>query len=176
MATISLVDTAFSAKDVHTVLSVYEYTVPAGGVYKLRFQVRLVVAGNGVYTVYLHLNDGDALTDDPIEPKTLVVAASGETKFWCPTISIDANTGDVFNVMVLGLAADTSISGSIRIYADDAVGVTTYGNTLDVSATGEAGVDLTNIKQASSPTTLTNITVPTVTTLTNAPANGMVLP
>lgn len=46
---------------------------------------------------------------------------------------------------------------------------TTAGRTLDVAATGEAGVDLSNIKQAAAPTTLDNITVPTVTDLTNSP-------
>ena len=49
---------------------------------------------------------------------------------------------------------------------------TTAGRTLDVSATGEAGLDLDNIKQATGATTLTNITVPTVTNLTNAPSGG----
>jgi hypothetical protein len=36
-----------------------------------------------------------------------------------------------------------------------------------VAATGEAGLDLSNIKQASAPTTLTNITMPTVSTVTD---------
>jgi hypothetical protein len=43
---------------------------------------------------------------------------------------------------------------------------TTAGRTLDVAATGEAGLDFDNIKAATGATTLTNITVPTVTTLT----------
>lgn len=47
---------------------------------------------------------------------------------------------------------------------------TTPANTLDVSASGEAGLDFANVKAATSPTTLTNITVPVVTTLTNMPA------
>lgn len=42
---------------------------------------------------------------------------------------------------------------------------TTPANALDVSATGEAGLDFANIKAASAPTTLSNITVPTVTTV-----------
>ena len=43
---------------------------------------------------------------------------------------------------------------------------TTPANALDVSATGEAGLDFNNIKNAGSAHTLTNITVPTVTALT----------
>ncbi len=44
---------------------------------------------------------------------------------------------------------------------------TTAGNTLDVALTGEAGLDFNNIKDASGSHTLTNIVVPTVTTVTN---------
>ncbi len=47
---------------------------------------------------------------------------------------------------------------------------TTPGNTLDVSATGEAGLDFNNIKDATGSHTLTNITVPTVTTTATATA------
>lgn len=47
---------------------------------------------------------------------------------------------------------------------------TTPANTLDVSATGEAGLDFNNIKDATGAHTLTNITVPTATNLTNLPA------
>lgn len=43
---------------------------------------------------------------------------------------------------------------------------TTPANALDVSGTGEAGLDFDNIKNASGAHTLTNITVPTVTALT----------
>lgn len=43
---------------------------------------------------------------------------------------------------------------------------TTPANTLDVSGTGEAGLDFDNIKDATGAHTLTNVTVPTVTTLT----------
>lgn len=51
---------------------------------------------------------------------------------------------------------------------------TTAGRTLDVSATGEAGLDFDNIKDATGAHNLANITVPTVTTVTNytAPDNA----
>uniref|UniRef100_A0A6M3IZH8 Uncharacterized protein n=1 Tax=viral metagenome TaxID=1070528 RepID=A0A6M3IZH8_9ZZZZ len=53
---------------------------------------------------------------------------------------------------------------------------TTPANKLDVSATGEAGLDFDNVKQATGATTLTNITVPTVTivgtTTTNTDMRG----
>ncbi len=47
---------------------------------------------------------------------------------------------------------------------------TTPANALDVSATGEAGLDFDNIKDATGAHTLTNITIPTTTTLTNTAA------
>lgn len=43
---------------------------------------------------------------------------------------------------------------------------TTPANTLDVSATGEAGLDFNNIKDATGAHTLTNVTVPVVVTIT----------
>lgn len=45
---------------------------------------------------------------------------------------------------------------------------TTAGNTIDVASTGEVGLDFNNIKDASGAHTLTNITVPVVTEVTNA--------
>lgn len=53
------------------------------------------------------------------------------------------------------------------VTVDDVVRATTPANTLDVSATGEAGLDFANIKQATGSTTLSNITIPTVTAVTN---------
>jgi hypothetical protein len=44
---------------------------------------------------------------------------------------------------------------------------TTAGRTADVAATGEIGLDFDNIHDATGAHTLTNITVPTVTTVTN---------
>ena len=49
---------------------------------------------------------------------------------------------------------------------------TTAGRTLDVSATGEAGLDFDNIKDATGSHTLTNITIPTVTTAVNVTNNN----
>ena len=48
---------------------------------------------------------------------------------------------------------------------------TTPANTLDVAATGEAGLDFNNINAATGATTLTNITVPIVTTVGTTTTN-----
>lgn len=48
---------------------------------------------------------------------------------------------------------------------------TDAGRTLDVSTTGEAGIDLANIKQAAIATTLSNITIPNVTLVDTTTTN-----
>jgi hypothetical protein len=113
-----LIDTTFTAKDIHTAVSVYEYIVPAG-VVKVRIQVRLYqIAGGGDYTINLRLNDGDAQADDPVVPKTTYTAAAGAQNLWLATGDFDVDPGDSVNVMVLGLAGDTAVTGSIRIFDD----------------------------------------------------------
>lgn len=59
----------------------------------------------------------------------------------------------------------------IRTIAGDpkaAATVTTAGNSIDVASTGEVGLDFSNVKNATGSTTLSNITIPTVTDVTNA--------
>jgi hypothetical protein len=161
----NLIDTTFTAKDIHTALSVYEYT--ATGDMKLAVQVRLVaIAGGGDYVINLRLNDGDIQTDDPMVPKTTYTAAAGSQNIWFEG-SVHVLTGDVLNIMVLGLAGDTAVVGSIRIWNDTPLQPTTAGRTLDVTSTGESGLDFANINAAANPTTLTNITIPVVTSVTN---------
>ena len=70
------------------------------------------------------------------------------------------------------IAADTTTDiPAILNHADyglaKLVRSTTPANALDVSVTGEAGLDFANIKDAVGAHTLTNITVPTTTTVTN---------
>jgi hypothetical protein len=71
---------------------------------------------------------------------------------------------------LVGHTAQTGDGYAVVSHADHGnaklVRSTTPANKLDVSATGEAGLDFANIKNAAGAHTLTNITVPTVTTLT----------
>lgn len=81
-------------------------------------------------------------------------------------------TGDSYSRIGAAGAGLTAL-GDTRIANLDAtlssrLAPTTAGRTLDVAATGEAGLDFDNIKAATAPTTLTNITVPVVTTTTTA--------
>jgi hypothetical protein len=80
----------------------------------------------------------------------------------------------VVRVYVTGLATDTTTPDIVtRIFELTYLRPTTAGNTLDVSGTGEAGVDLSNIKQATGATTLTNITVPIVASVTALAAGAI---
>ena len=59
-----------------------------------------------------------------------------------------------------GLALDTILDVAISTR----LAPTTAARTLDVAVTGEVGLDFNNIKNATAPHTLTNVTVPVVTT------------
>jgi hypothetical protein len=98
------------------------------------------------------------------------------------TIDLSDNTtadfwqaGHDYSVRVEGITVDgntiNAFIGSFSIENRSALMPTTIGNRLDVSATGEAGIDLSNIKQATGATTLTNITVPVVTLVDTCTTN-----
>jgi len=133
----TLIDTTFSGKDISSAVSVYEYTIATSGMHS--FQVRLAsVAGDGNYTVYLTLNDGDAQTDDIMEPRTIVTLDSGQTAVWFETLKMPFIAGDVVNIFVLGQAGDTSESGSVRIFFEDYALATDV--TVAISATTAASL------------------------------------
>ena len=112
------IDTTFTGKNISSAASVYEYTAPAAGMYT--FQVRLAaVAGNGDYIAYLTLNDGDAQSDDIMEPRTTATLDSGQTTCWFQTMKIPLLAGDVVNVVLTGQGGDTSEAGSIRIFSEN---------------------------------------------------------
>jgi hypothetical protein len=95
---------------------------------------------------------------------------TGDSGFWT------AGGGDVFTLV---LSPDTEtvngqtvakVIGQFGIELSSALRPTTARRKLDVSATGEAGLDFDNIKDATGAHTLTNITVPIVTTTGTATA------
>lgn len=127
MATVNKIDTTFTGKDIHTAASVYEYT--ANGTYKVRFQIQLTsLAGGGDYSVWATLNDGDAVGDYVIHPKTTITLAAGAQSIWIVSGEIDVMSGDVINIFALGLAGDTSVAGVVRVFSDDATAVATLAD------------------------------------------------
>ena len=136
----------------------------------LMFQVYLdQVQGNGDYKIWLTHQVGGA-GDAYKTAVTTDTLSSGETAHKFGSVQIPANNTDVIKVYVLGLSTDTTTPDiTTEIWDLGYLRPTTAGLTVDVSSTGEIGLDFSNIKAASSPTTLTNITVPVTTTLTNDP-------
>jgi hypothetical protein len=92
-----------------------------------------------------------------------VVATSGNGYATATNYELVITTGTVGGVSVVG-----EVVGSFSIEARSAVMPTTAARTLDVSATGEAGVDWANVGGATTSVSLTNTTVATVTTATTA--------
>lgn len=132
--------------------------------------------------------DFKVATDDgvPGNPGTLPAVDADFTKRVKVVLAAGEMNGDNVTFIASDAAGAEWCDLTINIQTtatqiDNLVRSTTPANTLDVSATGEAGLDFNNIKDAAGAHTLTNITVPAVTTtttattatnLTNAPTNG----
>jgi hypothetical protein len=91
-----------------------------------------------------------------------VVASSGNGYATATNVQLVLTAGTVGGTSVVGY-----VIGQFSIEARASLRPTVAGRTLDVSATGEAGLDFDNVKDATGAHTLTNITVPVVTTVTN---------
>lgn len=132
------VDTTFSGKNIASAASVYTFTAAAAG--KVQFCVKATVAGNGDYIVYLThqwLGTGTAAV---VLPKTTAAAASGETVIEFVSQEIAVKATDVVDVMIDGLAGDTSVSGAIRISADNPSVFDATSDVPAVNVTYSAGV------------------------------------
>jgi hypothetical protein len=131
------------------------------------------VAGNGDYVAYITRQINGAGSAYVVLPKTTLTAASGETAIGGQSGIITVRSGDVLTAYLDGLAGDTTtVDTVVRWYDVSPLQPTTAGRTLDVAATGEVGLDFANIKAATAPTTLTNITVPAVTTVSDPVTMG----
>jgi hypothetical protein len=124
------------------------------------------VAGGGDYIYHATLTVGGVA--HVLNPKTTATAAAGEVSIGGQSILVAMRNTDILTIYLKGLAGDNvNPHTTVRFFELAALRPTTPDLSLDVSATGEAGLDFANIKVAANPTTLTNITVPTVTDVTN---------
>ncbi len=146
-------------QDIHAALAVGAYTATA----TRGIIVRLLadqVAGNGDYTAYVAVQVAGAGSAYRIIPISTAAAASGVTAIGFISATIPVDSGDVLTVYLLGLAGDTTTPDTrCDFYEQDYLRPTTAGRTLDVSATGEAGVDWANV---GSPTTTLNLSGTTI--------------
>ena len=125
------------------------------------------VAGDGDYVMYVTLQIGGTGSSYRILPQSTLTAASGLTAIGAQSGWINVRNGDVLTVYIDGLAGDTTTPDyTTRWFEDAALMPTTADRQLDVSATGEAGIDWANV---GSPTTTVGLSGTTVGTLTNLP-------
>lgn len=155
-------------QDISTALLLDTYTAAADRLIACQIFADQI-AGNDNYVVYTTLQIAGAGSAYRIGPITTDAVASGVTAngWYCGPFLV-RNT-DVVKVYLTGAAGDTTtVDTTVRWYEVSALQPTTADRTLDVAATGEAGLDFDNINAATGATTLTNVTVPTVTSVTNS--------
>src|SRR3990167_7229311 len=152
-----------SNQDISSALLAGTYTADAARLVFCRLFADQI-AGNGDYIVYLTIQRAGAGSEYRASPITTAAVASGVTAAVFVTIGVPVTSTDVVKAYIDGLAGDTTTPDLIcEWWEDNSLMPTTADRTLDVAATGEAGLDYDNVKAATAPTTLTNITVPTVT-------------
>lgn len=132
-----------------------------------QFGVPTTLAGSPVISAYIgndlvQLTAGITLSVDFDGVTGLhnvrVVATSGNGYATATDVTLVITVGTVNSISVVGM-----VVGSFSIENRSGLMPTTAARTLDVAATGEAGLDFDNIKDASGAHTLTNIRVPNVT-------------
>ena len=117
------------------------------------------VAGDGDYEMYVTKQIGGSGSAYKILPKTTMTAASGETAISGQSGLIAVRSGDVLTVYVDGLAGDTTTPDyTTRWFELAALKPTTFDRTLDVTATGAAGIDWSNIENKTATVDLTATT------------------
>jgi hypothetical protein len=159
-----------SNQNIAAYLLVHTYTADADRAIFARVHIDQV-AGNGDYSIYCTIQAAGAGSAFMEGPVTTFTVPAAQTAIGFVSILVPVNSGDVVKFYVKGLGTDTTTPDvTTRIFELTYLRPTTAGNTLDVSSTGEVGLDLSNIKQATTPTTLTDITIPIVTTLSNIPS------
>lgn len=155
---------SLSNQDISSALAIGAYTADADRLVLVQFFADQV-AGNGDYTFYLvHQINGAGSSYRHI-PITTAAAASGVTAIGGQSGMIAVRSGDVLTVYLDGLAGDTTTPDTtVRWFELAALRPTTADRTLDVTATGEAGIDWANI---GGPTTTVNLSGTTVKTATD---------
>jgi hypothetical protein len=164
-----LATSTLSNQDIHAALLVHTYTADADRAILIRVVVDQIQNAGGDYYCYITIREAGAGSYYEMQPRTKATILAGITSIGFSSIILPVNNTDVVRVYVLGLAGDTTTPDiTTRIYELTYLRPTTAGqDRVDVTATGEVAIDLDNIKQATNPTTLTNITVPVVTNVTS---------
>jgi hypothetical protein len=159
----SLETDSLSNQNISTALEIASYTAAAT---RLVFVRALVdqAAGNGDYTVYATLQVNGAGSAYRLIPITTAAAASGVTALGFVSLGVPVDSGDILKVYLLGLAGDTTTPDTrVDFYENDYLKPTTADRTLDVTATGAAGLDWGNVENPTTTVGLSGTTVKTAT-------------
>lgn len=137
----------------------------------------MVDADGDTVTSAAGLDSEESHWSDGTTPSTFTDLTNEATEIGTTGIYYLSLTSGEMNQDYVAIQVKTSTTGAktqhilIRTIAGDpkaAATVTTAGNSIDVASTGEVGLDFSNVKNATGATTLSNITIPTVTDVTNA--------
>ncbi|HPV11715.1 MAG TPA: hypothetical protein PKW83_13735 [Verrucomicrobiota bacterium] len=133
---------SLSNQDISSAVAIGAYTAAAVRLVSVRVLVAQA-AGNGDYIIYGTLTK--SATEYRIIPITTAAAANGVTALAFVSIEIPLDVDDVLTVYIDGLAGDNATPDTrVDFYEHDYLRPTTADRTLDVAATGEAGLDFTN--------------------------------
>jgi hypothetical protein len=131
-----------SNKDISAAVSIASYTATALCGVIARVLINQV-AGGGDYIIYATLTK--SAVEYRVIPLTTATAAAALTSIGFVSVVIPLDTDDILQVYVDGLAADTTTPDTrTDFYVYNYLQPTVAGRTLDVAATGEAGLDFTN--------------------------------
>lgn len=152
-----------SNQDISTALAVGAYTADADRLILVQVFADQV-AGNGDYELYVTHQIAGAGSAYRMIPITTAAAASGVTAIAAQSGMVAVRSGDVLTVYLDGLAGDNSTPDTtVRWFELAALRPTTADRTLDVTATGAAGVDWSNIEGATTTVGLSGTTIKTAT-------------
>lgn len=169
-----LQSSALSNQNISSALLVGTYTPSINRTSILCQVLATQVAGNGLYTVYATRQINGTGAAYEYQGRLTVLVESGITSIAFPSIVIPALANDVIRVYLVGLAGDTTTPDTICEFWDlGFLTPTTADRTLDVSATGEAGVDWANVGSPTTVVGLSGTTVGSVTNITNNHAKYM---
>ena len=154
---------SLSNQNIATVLEIGSYTADADRSIIVQFFAD-AVAGNGDYTFYATLQINGSGSAYKLEPATVATVATGVTAFGGQSGIINVRSGDIVKVYLDGLAGDTTTPDTtVRWFELAALRPTTADRTLDVTATGAAGIDWANIENPTTAVGLSGTTVKTAT-------------
>jgi len=154
-----ITSSTLSNQSLATALLCHTYTADADRMLFIRLFADQV-AGNGAYSSYITIQRLGTGSAYEVQPRTAPTVASGITSIAFTTIPVPVKNTDVVKVYLVGLAGDTTTPDTItEIWEDDSLLPTTTGRTLDVSSTGEAGIDWANVGSPTTTVALTGTTV-----------------